>query len=111
MKNTKLTSVKILEALYNRFKVVTVNSPTTLQKLTKVFNNAMVRYNEINSQIKMRENLSKNQLPLVDYEIMNTQVINKKKHKGTTMLLGFLVGIFLSATIVLSKKFFDPIKE
>ena len=34
MKDTKLTSVKILEALYNRFKVVTVNSPTTLQKLT-----------------------------------------------------------------------------
>ena len=34
MKNTKLTSVKILESLYGAFKVTTVNSPTTLQKLT-----------------------------------------------------------------------------
>jgi hypothetical protein len=32
--NTKLTSVKILEALYSSFKVDTVNSPTNLQKLT-----------------------------------------------------------------------------
>jgi len=34
MKNTKLTSVKILEGLYNRFKLVTVNTKMTLQKLT-----------------------------------------------------------------------------
>ena len=34
MKNTKLTSVKILEALYNRFKLNTVNTKMTLQKLT-----------------------------------------------------------------------------
>ena len=34
MKNTKLTSVKILEALYHRFKVSTVNNGMTLQKLT-----------------------------------------------------------------------------
>ena len=34
MKNTKLTSVKILEALYNRFKLDTVNTKMTLQKLT-----------------------------------------------------------------------------
>jgi hypothetical protein len=34
MKNTKLTSVKILEELYNRFKLVTVNTKMTLQKLT-----------------------------------------------------------------------------
>ena len=34
MNKTKLTSVKILGSLYSQFKVVTVNSPTTLQKLT-----------------------------------------------------------------------------
>ena len=34
MDNTKLTSVKILKILYERFKVSTVNSDMTLQKLT-----------------------------------------------------------------------------
>jgi len=34
MKNTKLTSVKILESLYSRFKLATVNTKMTLQKLT-----------------------------------------------------------------------------
>ena len=34
MSNTKLTSVKILENLYNRFKLDTVNTKMTLQKIT-----------------------------------------------------------------------------
>ena len=34
MDNTTLTSVKILEALYNKFKTTTVNTEMTLQKLT-----------------------------------------------------------------------------
>ena len=34
MENTTLTSVKILEALYNKFKTKTVNTDMTLQKLT-----------------------------------------------------------------------------
>ena len=34
MDNTKLTSVKILQALYHKFKVKTVNSNMTLQKIT-----------------------------------------------------------------------------
>ncbi len=34
MKETKLTSVKILEQLYKTFKVAVVNSSMTLQKLT-----------------------------------------------------------------------------
>ena len=34
MNNSKLTSVKILEDLYKRFKVKTVNTKMTLQKLT-----------------------------------------------------------------------------
>ena len=43
MKNTKLTSVKILESLYSEFKLKTVNTDMTLQKLTNrtvdMFNN------------------------------------------------------------------------
>ena len=34
MNNTKLTSVKILQDLYGKFKVATVNTKMTLQKLT-----------------------------------------------------------------------------
>ena len=34
MNNAKLTSVKILEDLYKRFKSTTVNTKMTLQKLT-----------------------------------------------------------------------------
>ena len=34
MKDIKLTSVKVLESLYKRFKVRTVNSDMTLQKIT-----------------------------------------------------------------------------
>ncbi|MAH46852.1 hypothetical protein CMI37_13565 [Candidatus Pacearchaeota archaeon] len=34
MKDVKLTSVNILENLYNHFKVTVVNSNMTLQKLT-----------------------------------------------------------------------------
>ena len=34
MSETKLTSVKILENLYNEFKISVINSSMTLQKLT-----------------------------------------------------------------------------
>ena len=34
MKNSKLTSVKILESLYETFKLKTVNTDMNLQKLT-----------------------------------------------------------------------------
>ena len=34
MKDIKLTSVKVLESLYKRFKINTVNSSMTLQKIT-----------------------------------------------------------------------------
>ena len=34
MKDIKLTSVKVLHSLYKRFKVKTVNSDMTLQKIT-----------------------------------------------------------------------------
>ena len=34
MRNSKLTSVKIIESLYNKFKVTSVGTDMTLQKLT-----------------------------------------------------------------------------
>ena len=34
MKNTKLTSVKILESLYHQFKLDTLDTKMTLQKIT-----------------------------------------------------------------------------
>ena len=34
MKNSKLTSVKVIESLYNKFKISTVGTDMTLQKLT-----------------------------------------------------------------------------
>ena len=34
MKNAKLTSVKVLKELYNDFKIESINSNMTLQKLT-----------------------------------------------------------------------------
>jgi len=51
MNNTKLTSVKILQALYHNFKEKTVNSNMTLQKLT---NRAIDMYLEDD---KFRENI------------------------------------------------------
>ena len=34
IKNSKLTSVKVLEDLYNKFRVQTINSEMNLQRLT-----------------------------------------------------------------------------
>ena len=58
MKNTKLTSVKILEALYNRFKLNTVNTKMTLQKLT---NRSVDRYltdEKFREEIETYDNLT-----------------------------------------------------
>ena len=58
MDNTKLTSVKILKALYHRFKENTVNSNMSLQKLT---NRAIDMYLEDESfkeKIELHDNLT-----------------------------------------------------
>ena len=58
MDNTKLTSVKILKALYHRFKEDTVNSNMSLQKLT---NRAIDMYLEDESfkeKIELHDNLT-----------------------------------------------------
>ena len=58
MKNTKLTSVKILEALNHRFKISTVNTNMTLEKIT---NRALDRYladEKFREEIETYDNLT-----------------------------------------------------
>ena len=58
MKDTKLTSVKILEALYHIFKISTVNTNMTLQKIT---NRALDRYladEKFREEIETYDNLT-----------------------------------------------------
>ena len=53
MNKLKLTSVKLLKSLYERFKVDTINSSMSLQKLT---NRTMHRYvNDSKFKLEMNE--------------------------------------------------------
>jgi hypothetical protein len=58
MKNAKLTSVKILENLYNRFKLNTVNTKMTLQKLTNRTVDLYLSDEKFKEQIETYDNLS-----------------------------------------------------
>ena len=58
MKNTKLTSVKILENLYNRFKLDTVNTKMTLQKLTNRSVDKFLNDNKFKEEIETYDNLT-----------------------------------------------------
>ena len=57
MKNSKLTSVKILEDLYNNFKLKTVNTDMTLQKLTNRSIYLFLEDNEYKNTIQSTDNL------------------------------------------------------
>ena len=57
MENTKLTSVKILENLYSRFKLATVNTKMTLQKLTNRSIDMYLEDEGFKEQIEIRQNL------------------------------------------------------
>ena len=57
MKDTKLTSVKILESLYSRFKLATVNTKMTLQKLTNRSINMYLEDEEFKEQIETNQRL------------------------------------------------------
>ena len=57
MKNTKLTSVKILESLYERFKLNTVNTKMTLQKLTNRSIYLFLEDNKYKNTIENTDNL------------------------------------------------------
>ena len=56
--NTKLTSVKILKILYERFKVSTVNSDMTLQKLTNRAINLYLESNEFKNEVEIHDDLT-----------------------------------------------------
>ena len=58
MKNTKLTSVKILENLYSRFKLNTVNTKMTLQKLTNRSVDKFLSDEKFKEEIETYDNLS-----------------------------------------------------
>ena len=58
MKRTKLTSVKILEALYNRFKLNTVNTKMTLQKLTNRSVDRFLTDEKFREEIETYDNLT-----------------------------------------------------
>ena len=58
MKNTKLTSVKILESLYERFKLDTVNTKMTLQKLTNRSVDRFLQDEKFREEIETYDNLT-----------------------------------------------------
>ena len=57
MKNTKLTSVKIIEELYQRFKLNTVNTKMTLQKLTNRSVDRFLQDEKFREEIETYDNL------------------------------------------------------
>ena len=58
MDNTKLTSVKILKILYERFKVSTVNSDMTLQKLTNRAIDLYLESEEFRDKVEVHDELT-----------------------------------------------------
>ena len=58
MKNTKLTSVKILEELYEKFKLNTVNTKMTLQKLTNRSVDRFLTDEKYREEIETYDNLT-----------------------------------------------------
>ena len=58
MKNTKLTSVKILESLYEKFKLNTVNTKMTLQKLINRSVDKFLTDEKFREEIETYDNLT-----------------------------------------------------
>ena len=58
MKNTKLTSVKILESLYEKFELNTVNTKMTLQKLTNRSVDKFLTDEKFREEIETYDNLT-----------------------------------------------------
>ena len=58
MDNTKLTSVKIIENLYNSFKLKTVNTDMTLQKLTNRALDMYLKSEEFEKDLEVYDELS-----------------------------------------------------
>ena len=58
MKDIKLTSVKVLHSLYKRFKVSTVNSDMTLQKLTNRAIDLYLESDEFKNEVEIHDDLT-----------------------------------------------------
>ena len=58
MNNSKLTSVKILEDLYKRFKSATVNTKMTLQKLTNRSIDLYLTDNNFKNKLETHDSLT-----------------------------------------------------
>ena len=58
MKNTKLTSVKILDSLYEKYKLNTVNTKMTLQKLTNRSVDRFLTDEKFREEIETYDNLT-----------------------------------------------------
>ena len=58
MSKTKLTSVKILEKLYEKFKLDTVNTKMTLQKLTNRSVDKFLNDTKFKEEIETYDNLT-----------------------------------------------------
>jgi len=58
MSNTKLTSVKVLKILYEKFKVSTVNSNMTLQKLTNRAIDLYLESDEFKTELEKHDDLT-----------------------------------------------------
>ena len=58
MDNSKLTSVKILEDLYKRFKARTVNTKMTLQKLTNRSLEMYLNNKDFRESLETNDNLT-----------------------------------------------------
>ena len=58
MKNSKLTSVKIIESLYNKFKKSSVGTDMTLQKLTNRCVDLYLKDNEFKELVDSNDELT-----------------------------------------------------
>ena len=58
MKNSKLTSVKVIESLYNKFKRSTIGTDMTLQKLTNRSVDRFLTDEKYREEIETYDNLT-----------------------------------------------------
>ena len=58
MRNSKLTSVKIIESLYNKFKVKSVGTEMTLQKLTNRCISLYIHDEDFRNQVESNDDLT-----------------------------------------------------
>lgn len=58
MNNTTLTSVKLLKSLYDKFKLATINTSMTLQKLTNRSIDLYLTDDDFRNKIELHDNLT-----------------------------------------------------